>query len=69
MVYEERLAGAALNVLFKEFRALLEEHQVNLFVIEIISNHAATAIVGVRMLRQLTFVQEFCRRNRNPVAR
>ncbi len=51
VIEKERLVGALLDVLFEELLALVEKHQVDLFVIEVVRDHASAAIVAVGVLR------------------
>jgi len=61
MIEKKWLVGIGLNMLLEEFLTLLEKDHIDIFVIEIVSDHASSTIVCVWMLGQLISIQEFSR--------
>jgi len=59
VIKKKRLIGTGLDVLLEEGFALVEKNQIDLFMVEVVRDHPAAAIVAIGMSRQLAFVQKF----------
>ena len=65
---EERLLRRVASVLLNELATLLQKHEIHLLHREIRRDVAWPAIIGIRMLGQLRFIDEASWRNGDAVA-